>query len=81
MSDHNPGHHGATLAHACAECGEFRKCKADCPEHMQLFTVYAANQELEDLISEAISDSLDMDWSPRDGAKAVLRAILKEYSK
>lgn len=37
------------------------------------------NQEgIEDLISDAIGDSLDMDWSARDGAKAVIRALQSE---
>ena len=31
--------------------------------------------DLEDMIDEAISDSLDVDWTSRDGAKAVLRAL------
>lgn len=31
--------------------------------------------ELEDLLEEAISDSLDMDWRPRDAARAVLREL------
>ena len=33
--------------------------------------------EFEDEISDAISDSIDMDWSSRDGAKAVV-AYLKQ---
>ena len=31
--------------------------------------------EIEDVIWEAIADSLEMDWNPRDGAKAVLAAL------
>jgi hypothetical protein len=31
--------------------------------------------ELEDFLEEAISDSLEMDWRPRDGAKSILRAL------
>lgn len=31
--------------------------------------------EHEDAISDAISDSIDMDWSARDGAKAVVRLL------
>lgn len=31
--------------------------------------------EYEDDISDAISDSIDMDWSARDGAKAVIRCL------
>lgn len=34
--------------------------------------------ELADLISDAISDSMDMDWSSRDGARAVVAALIKE---
>lgn len=34
--------------------------------------------DIEDLISAAIGDSLDMDWSARDGAKAVMRALQNE---
>ena len=33
--------------------------------------------EFEDEISDAISDSIDMDWSSRDGARAVV-AYLKQ---
>lgn len=36
------------------------------------------NEELIDLIAEAIDDSLDMDWLSRDGAKSVLRALERE---
>lgn len=32
-------------------------------------------EEIRDLIAEAISDSLDMDWQPSWGADAVLRAL------
>jgi hypothetical protein len=31
--------------------------------------------ELEDFLEEAISDSLEMDWHPRDGARSILRAL------
>ncbi len=34
--------------------------------------------ELLDLISDAISDSMDMDWVSRDGARSVLDALVKE---
>jgi hypothetical protein len=34
--------------------------------------------ELTDLISDAISDSMDMDWSYRDGARAVVAALIEE---
>lgn len=33
--------------------------------------------DLEDDISDAISDSMDMDWSSRDGAKAVVALLMK----
>lgn len=33
-------------------------------------------EELEDELSEIISDSIDMDWSPRDGAKAIIRKMV-----
>lgn len=33
------------------------------------------DDDLEDMIDEAINDSLDVDWTSRDGAKAVLRAL------
>lgn len=36
------------------------------------------NEELIDLIAEAIDDSLDMDWTSMDGAKSVLRALERE---
>ena len=38
----------------------------------------ADKDELTDLISDAISDSMDMDWSSRDGARAVVAALIKE---
>ena len=34
--------------------------------------------EFEDEISDAISDSIDMDWSSRDGARAVVALLNKE---
>lgn len=36
------------------------------------------DQDIEDLIADSIGDSIDIDWSPRDGAKAVLEALRKE---
>ena len=36
------------------------------------------NEELIDLIADAIEDSLDMDWRSTDGAKSVLRALERE---
>lgn len=33
--------------------------------------------DLEADISDAISDSMDMDWSSRDGAKAVVALLMK----
>ena len=36
------------------------------------------NEELIDLIADAIDDSLDMDWVSTDGAKSVLRALESE---
>lgn len=33
--------------------------------------------DLEDDISDAISDSMDMDWTSRDGAKAVVALLMK----
>jgi hypothetical protein len=32
-------------------------------------------QDLEDMIADAIGDSMDMDWTYRDGARAVIRAL------
>jgi hypothetical protein len=50
-----------------------------------LLTLIAAPQppatnwsEFEDEISDAISDSIDMDWSSRDGARAVVALLNKE---
>jgi hypothetical protein len=37
-----------------------------------------ADQDIEDLLSDAIGDSFDMDWTARDGAKAVLAALKRE---
>ena len=34
--------------------------------------------ELEDLIADAIRDSLDENWTARDGAQAVLRELERE---
>lgn len=34
--------------------------------------------DLEDLMADAINDSLDMDWNGRDGARAVMRALADE---
>lgn len=36
------------------------------------------DEELEDLIENAIMESIDMDWVPRDGAKAVVRVLQEE---
>lgn len=36
------------------------------------------NEELIDLIADAIDDSLDMDWVSTVGAKSVLRALERE---
>lgn len=33
--------------------------------------------DLEDDIADAISDSMDMDWTSRDGAKAVVAMLMK----
>lgn len=33
--------------------------------------------DLEDDIADAISDSMDMDWTSRDGAKAVVALLMK----
>lgn len=33
------------------------------------------DQEIEDLIADAINDSLDPDWSGRDGARSVMSAL------
>ena len=33
------------------------------------------DKEIEDLIADAINDSLDPDWSGRDGARAVMQAM------
>ena len=32
-------------------------------------------QEIEDLLTDAIGDSFDMDWQARDGAKAIMREL------
>jgi len=36
------------------------------------------DEELTDLIAEAISDSLDMDWNSSDGARAVVAMLWRE---
>lgn len=33
--------------------------------------------DLEDDIADAISDSMDMDWTSRDGARAVIALLMK----
>lgn len=35
-------------------------------------------QDLEGLISDAIADSLDVDWTSRDGARAVVQALVDD---
>lgn len=35
-------------------------------------------QELEDMLDEAIGDSIDMDWTSRIGAKAIMRWLEKD---
>ena len=40
--------------------------------------VEIGKQELEDVISDAISDSMDMDWTSGIGARAVVAALIKE---
>lgn len=35
-------------------------------------------EEIEDFLADAITDSLDMDWDTRDGAKSILRAVEKQ---
>ncbi|GAA0212711.1 hypothetical protein QOZ96_001086 [Brevundimonas nasdae] len=37
-----------------------------------------SKDDIEDLISDALSDSFDLDWDAGDGAKAVLKAIERE---
>lgn len=32
-------------------------------------------EEIEDLLTDAISDSADLDWTARDGAKAIMREL------
>ena len=36
------------------------------------------SQEVEDWLDEVIGDSIDMDWTSRVGAKAILRAMDRE---
>lgn len=36
------------------------------------------DDELEDLIADAIADSMDVDWNSRTGARAVVRALRRE---
>ena len=31
--------------------------------------------EIEDVLADAIADSLEMDWQPRDGARACVAAL------
>jgi hypothetical protein len=35
-------------------------------------------QELVDILSEAIDDSMDMDWRSQDGARSILRRLKEE---
>jgi len=37
-----------------------------------------AAEDLEDFLTEAIDDSLDMDWSPRDAAKQIIRTLQRD---
>lgn len=34
--------------------------------------------ELEDFISDVLMDSMDIDWTSRQGARAILRALERE---
>lgn len=38
------------------------------------------SEMLENQLSDIISDSLDMDWSPTDGAKAIVRRMVHNLS-
>lgn len=52
--------------------------EAFCAKHRKGPTMPIDPKELEDLIADAIADSLDVDWSHRDGARAVMRALASE---
>lgn len=41
-------------------------------------THYQLIKELHDLFDVAISDSIDLDWSTTDGARACVKALLAE---
>ena len=54
-----------------------------CLLHNNLPTIIAALKVAklvrdEDWLAERITDSLDVDWSPRDGARAIIAALPKE---
>lgn len=38
-------------------------------------------QDIEDLIEQSIADSMDMDWTARTGARAVIRDLALEGFK
>lgn len=50
------------------------------PNRVVIFRDGASNTlaELEDLINDAIADSLDMDWTPKQGAKGVIAVLQRE---
>lgn len=39
---------------------------------------FVPDEEAQDVISEAIADSMDMDWTAADGARSILRRFKEE---
>lgn len=69
------------LSSPCSNWNGFARrcnCKACRERRKRVREDAARNEELIDLIADAIDDSLDMDWVSTDGAKSVLRALERE---
>ena len=45
---------------------------------MRMRTPKMSCEDVTDLISDAIADSFDVDWTPVQGARAVVRALMLE---
>ena len=67
-------------------CGStYASLETDCPmcrtmtaEKDRVARGVTTAQEIEDLLAEAINDSLDVDWTGRDGARAVMQALVDQ---
>jgi len=68
------------LSFDCADCntGEPDQClKASYCQHRDGPRCEVLD---EDWLADVIADSLDMDWTPHDGARAIIKALAKSTS-